>query len=99
MLEKKHIDGEYKCDILIYALSTCVWCKKTKKFLLDKGVSYDYIDVDLLDDEDEEIVREEIRKYTNSSSFPTIIIDNKDCVLGFNEERIAEAIENASKKQ
>ena len=31
--------------IFLFALSTCVWCKKTKKLLDQFGVKYDYADV------------------------------------------------------
>jgi len=26
-----HVDGKNKGKIMLYALSTCVWCKKTKQ--------------------------------------------------------------------
>ena len=35
--------------LLVYALSTCVWCKLTKQFLNDNNVEYEYVDVDLLE--------------------------------------------------
>ena len=38
--------------VILYALSTCVWCKLTKQFLKDNDIEYEYVDVDLLDDED-----------------------------------------------
>ena len=34
-MEINHVDGQDKGKVMLYALSTCVWCKKTKK-LLDK---------------------------------------------------------------
>ena len=33
--------------ISMYTLSTCPWCRKTKKFFRDKGISFDFIDYDL----------------------------------------------------
>jgi len=33
-----HVDGKKAGHIVIYALSTCPWCKKTKKLLDDLGV-------------------------------------------------------------
>lgn len=52
-LEKyiKQVTGKKKGDVLLYALSTCGWCRKTKDLLGDLGVEYRYIDVDLLDSE------------------------------------------------
>ena len=34
---------------MLYALSTCVWCRRTKQLLDQLGVEYDYVDVDLLE--------------------------------------------------
>jgi glutaredoxin len=33
--------------VLVYALSTCGWCKQAKNFLKTNGIEYEYIDVDL----------------------------------------------------
>ena len=35
----------------MYALSTCIWCKKTKQMLKDLGVDYTFEDVDNLSGE------------------------------------------------
>ncbi|MEG2203096.1 MAG: glutaredoxin domain-containing protein, partial [Christensenellaceae bacterium] len=45
-------------DVRLYTLSTCGWCKKTKSFLESHDVSYAYIDMDMLFD-DEDILRME----------------------------------------
>ena len=42
------VPGENKGHkVTLYALSTCGWCKKTKKFLDELGVEYEYVYVDL----------------------------------------------------
>src|SRR4030042_5339749 len=48
-----HISGVDKGKIVMYGLSTCVWCKRTKKLLTDLGVEYDYVFVDKLDKAEE----------------------------------------------
>jgi len=40
--------------IFIYALSTCAWCKMTKQFFKDNNVEFEYVDVDLSNDEDKD---------------------------------------------
>ncbi len=87
-VEAKHVDGNKKGDIRLYALSTCVWCGKTKRLLNDLNVEYEYIDVDLLDFDTQQEVIEEIKKFNPGSGFPTMVIDNKDCIVGFDEEKI-----------
>ena len=44
--------------VVIYALSTCVWCKMTKQFLSDNNVQYEFADVDLLEDKEKEKIRQ-----------------------------------------
>jgi glutaredoxin-like protein NrdH len=82
-----------KHKVLIYAISTCAWCKMTKQFLKDNNVEYDYVDVDLADDEDHEKIREDIEKRGGSSSYPTIIVDGKNLITGFRKDLIKEALE------
>jgi glutaredoxin-like protein NrdH len=83
-----HIKGINKGDVMLYALSTCGWCKKTKQLLNDLGVDYKCEDVDLLDKNEYEHVKREIAKWNPSISFPTIVINNEKCILGFDEEQI-----------
>lgn len=92
-MDIKHVEGKDKGKIMLYALSTCVWCKKTKRFLNDHGVAYDYIDVDLLGEE-KEIIKQEIRRWNPRCSFPTIIINDDQCIIGFDEKKLREAIGN-----
>jgi glutaredoxin-like protein NrdH len=43
-----HVTGKDKGKVMLYALSTCGWCKKTRALLEELGVAYDYLYVDLL---------------------------------------------------
>jgi len=84
----KNVPGKKINNTLIFALSTCVWCKKTKVLIKELGAEYNYVDVDLLDEKDRKETRQEIVKCNPKLSFPTIIIEGKDCILGFDEETI-----------
>lgn len=79
-------------DIRIFALSTCGWCKKAKKFFNDNKIAYSYVDVDLLAPGDLETATEEQRKYNPRGSFPTIILDSDQCIVGYDETRLKELI-------
>jgi len=92
MLKIEHVKGKNKGKILLYALSTCVWCKKTKQLLEALGVEYSYMFVDLLEIEDKEKTMENIRKWNPRCSFPTLVINDKKCIIGFKEDEIKEAI-------
>lgn len=86
------VEGDKKGEIVLYALSTCVWCKKTKQFLSDLKVEYNYIFVDQLDRKTRDEVEEEIIKWNPRCSFPTIVLNNQRCIVGFQEADIKEAL-------
>lgn len=87
-----HIEGEDKGTIILYALSTCVWCKKTKKLLTELGVDFHYVYVDLLKGDEMEKVLDEMKLYNPLCSFPTLVIDDKTYIIGYNEGRIREVL-------
>jgi len=91
MLQVEHVEGENKGKIMLYALSTCGWCRKTKELLNELGVEYEYIYVDLLEDEDEDTAMDEVKKWNPRLSFPTLVIDDK-CIVGFKEDEIRETL-------
>jgi glutaredoxin len=77
----------------LYALSTCAWCKKTKKFLKENDIEYEYVDVDLTNDEDHEKIRQDMIDRGSEPSYPTIIVDNKTVITGFRVDLLKEALE------
>lgn len=66
--------------------------QKTKQFLKDKEVEYEYVDVDLLSKEDLEKVKKEISDLRAQLLFPLIVIDNKVVITGFREDQINGAL-------
>ncbi len=93
-LEKyaKKVPGKKKGEVLLYALSTCGWCRKTKNLLNDLGVEYEYIDVDLLDSKNKDEAMKEVTRWNPSCSFPTMVINNDKCIVGFKEDEIRKAL-------
>lgn len=87
-----HVDGTDAGRIFLYALSTCVWCKRTKRFLDSLGISYDYIDVDTLAGAAKDEVTKSLRQWNPAGSYPTVVINEKDCIIGYDEDRIQEAL-------
>lgn len=88
----EHVGGIDKGKILLYSLSTCGWCRKTKELLTKLGVGFDFIYVDHLEGEDRDNAMEEVKKWNPRRSFPTLVIDDKDCIVGFKEDEIKEAL-------
>lgn len=90
----KHVEGKNKCNVMLYALSTCIWCKKTKKLLQNLGVEYYYEDVDLLEGEEREKAEKEISKWIKTFSFPLIVLNNNRHISGFDEQKIRQELGN-----
>jgi glutaredoxin len=86
------VDGKNRGNIKLYAISTCIWCKKTKALLDEKEVEYKYVFVDKLSGEEKEKVKEELKEWNPACSYPTIIVNGK-CIVGFEEYEIITEIE------
>ncbi len=84
----KHVAGKDTGEITVYALSTCQWCKKTKELLKNLKVGYDYIDVDLLSKTEEHELHELFEQMKLDMNFPVIIVNDKDVIVGFQEDKI-----------
>jgi glutaredoxin len=78
--------------VVLYALSTCGWCKKAKRFLDDNDVEYELTYVDLLKGEKKDQALVQIKKWNPRRSFPTIVIDDKEGIRGFKEARLREVL-------
>jgi glutaredoxin-like protein NrdH len=78
--------------VTVYALSTCIWCKLTKQFLNDNNVEYEFVDVDLTDEEDKQKIHETIQNKGGSLSYPTTIVDDKVVITGFRKDKLKEAL-------
>jgi glutaredoxin len=92
MMKIEHVKGENKGKILLYALSTCGWCRKTKELLNNLGVEYSYIFVDLLEGKEKDNAIEAVKKWNPHCSFPTLVINDKECIVGYKEDQIKEAL-------
>jgi glutaredoxin len=78
--------------VLFYGLSTCIWCKRTRQFLESNDVAFDVVYVDLLQGAEREAVVEQVRRWNPSVSFPTLVIDNRRCIIGYRPEEMQEAL-------
>ena len=89
----KKVKGKNKGKVLVFALSTCQWCQKTKRLLAELGIEYFFVDVDLQTGDAAVEVINELDKYNPRHSFPTIVVDN-NVIFGFDEDRIREVLGN-----
>lgn len=75
----------------VYALSTCPYCKRTRRFLDDHKIAYECIEVDLLDDAKQDEVLEEIEKLTGRRSFPVVLV-GKEIIVGHDEAKLKKVL-------
>jgi len=95
VVERNKVAGIKSAEysIMLYTLSTCVWCKKVKRLLGDLGLPYEYIDVNTLTGQDKNEVIEQVKVFNPMCSFPTMVVNGEKCIVGFKEEKIKEALQ------
>lgn len=73
-------------DIMIFALSTCGFCKRALSFLDANGFAYRYLYVDLIPLDTKNAIKQELReRFHESVAFPFAVIDNEHHLVGFIE--------------
>ena len=68
--------------VTVYSTPTCPYCKRTKDYLIQKGITFTDINVA----EDREKAKEMIQK-SKQMGVPVVIIDD-DVVVGFNQAKL-----------
>ncbi len=71
--------------VSMYTLSTCPWCRKTKKFFTDHNIPFDFIDYDLADEATQARIMQELDA-AGANGFPFVKIED-DVIVGYNPER------------
>lgn len=77
--------------VKLYALSTCPYCRMTRRYLDENGIEYDLTEVDLLEGAEKDAAVDEVRRISGGASFPVVVGD--EVVVGFNKARIKELLE------
>ncbi len=72
-------------EIKIYALSTCIWCKKTLDYFKEKECEFDHVFVDLLEDPESSKAKAEMKQHSTQKGFPMVVIDGV-VVMGFDTD-------------
>ncbi len=75
--------GKESRDITLLTLSTCMWCKKCKRWLNERDVKYRYVDLDKIPHEEKAKILDFLKETYNSRiSYPFMICD-EDHVVGY----------------
>jgi len=77
--------------VFMYTLSTCPWCRKTKKYFADHNIPFTYVDYDLQSVEQQEKIEDEMKKRGGALSFPWVLIGD-ELVVGWNPAKYDELL-------
>lgn len=90
---KGNVQGTHdQHQTVFYGLSTCVWCRRTRKFLEDQEVTFDYVYIDKLEGQERKDAIEQVRYWNSAVSFPTVVVGDSVCVVGYKPEKLKEAL-------
>ena len=87
----QHVAGNNRGNVLLYALSTCGWCRKTKNLLDELGVEYAYVYVDQLEGDAKREALDRIEAFNPKRTFPTTVIDGQ-AIIGYQEDKTREVL-------
>jgi glutaredoxin len=76
-------------EVMVYALSTCPWCRKTKKWFDDSKIPYEAVDVDTLPDEEQDAVADKAYALSGGRRFPVVVI-NGEVIVGYSPDKFLE---------
>jgi glutaredoxin len=74
-------------DVTLYALSTCPYCRMTRKFLDKNEVDYELVEVDLLEGDEKTDAVAKVKELSGGTSFP-VLKAGDEIVVGFNKPKI-----------
>ena len=83
------VDGtrEQYTKIFMFAISTCMWCKRGKRWLEENGYSYSYLDIDKLDVKVKDKLKADIKGvFGVRPRFPFVVINNTEWNSGYNPD-------------
>jgi len=73
--------------IFLITLSTCMWCKRGKKWLTDQGYAYSYLDIDKIPVKEKNELKLELQSaFGVRPRFPFIVVDKMFWNSGYNPD-------------
>ena len=79
-------------EVRFYGLSTCVWCKKTRRYLEAAEVAFEFTYVDLLRGDERAEVLTAVRTWNPAGTFPTTVIDGENTVTGYQPDELKQKL-------
>ncbi|MBQ9105868.1 MAG: glutaredoxin family protein [Mailhella sp.] len=77
---------------IMYALTTCLHCKNTRKFLEENGITPTVIYLDDFSGDQRSSLMEKVRAYNPRGTFPVVLIPGGKVIVGFRKQLLQEAL-------
>ncbi|KJU87278.1 glutaredoxin-like protein [Candidatus Magnetobacterium bavaricum] len=68
-------------NIVLFALSTCPACKKTRDLLDKNKIEYVLVELDLVDRDSRDKLLGEVRRFNPRETFPTLVVNKGEKVI------------------
>jgi len=78
--------------VRLYAISTCGWCRRVKEWLGERGVEYEYVDVDLCSRDEKREVTAFLKERGLPLTFPLVVVDGSTFISGYRPEELSRAL-------
>lgn len=78
-------------QVRLFGLSTCPYCRMTKKFLDGISAEYELTEVDKLEGAEKEAAIAEVKELSGGASFPVVVVGD-EVIVGFNKKRLKELL-------
>lgn len=78
-------------NVHLYALSTCPYCRMTKRYLDENEVAYELTEVDLLEGDEKQAAIDKVKGLSGGTSFP-VLVAGEEVVVGFNKSKMADVL-------
>lgn len=78
--------------VKVYALSTCPYCRMTRRYLEESDIPFDLVEVDQLAGDERNEAIAEVKGLSGGTSFPVLVIGD-EIIVGFNKKRIKELLD------
>lgn len=84
--------ADQKRQVVLFALSTCIWCRKTRNWLEQKGVEFKLHHMDLLTGAEKQAALDEMNRHVERIAYPVVVIDGSTVIQGYHPDMLEEEL-------
>ncbi|HUX98204.1 MAG TPA: glutaredoxin [Candidatus Deferrimicrobium sp.] len=82
-------------DVMLYTISTCIWCLRLKNKLISNKIKYRYVDIDLEPLAEKEKLKAKLSAIKPRLAFPMMFVDDEFIPNEEIDQQIEELIRGA----